>query len=273
MQNFLVEYWNYISFYFTFFFSVSCINDYLNRSEPTFTAVSTGMKGDKIMTEHRGRATSEYPFSLLSTVLPLIIKLFSWKSSWFLNYLGRWSGNWIFGGQSFLRERGKEAGETNKKMWKWNKFNKRNRKLYDPYSWVRQRKTYQVFRRYNWALIALSSPCARIHKKKETNSIQNQFCSWQHSNTNFKTDLYKSNLSNLDYVLRRSRSIWCCTSLDRLDYSSCFCLFYCIWDVFRLKPFCCDSLAAANESARLTELEKKQRNQIIFPIYLSFVPT
>lgn len=82
----------------------------------TLTVASTGTGGYNIMIEYRGRATSDYPFSLPSTVPPLIIKLFSWKSSLFLNYLGRWSGNGIFrGGQSFLRERRKQRGKLIKK--------------------------------------------------------------------------------------------------------------------------------------------------------------
>lgn len=83
--------------------------DYLltvSELECTLTVFSTGMEGYNIMIAYWGSATSEYPFSLPSGVPPLIIKLFSWKSSLFLNYLGRWSGNWIFcGGQSFLRAR------------------------------------------------------------------------------------------------------------------------------------------------------------------------
>lgn len=75
--------------------------------------ISTGMKDYKMMIEYWGSATSEYPFSLQSGVPPLIIKLFSWKSSLFLNYLGRWSGKWIFcGGQSFLKAKKKEKGNS-----------------------------------------------------------------------------------------------------------------------------------------------------------------
>lgn len=127
----------------TFFLDVY---DYLLKAaelESTLTAVSAGMEGHNIMIEYWGSATPEYPFSLPSGVPPLIIKLFSWKSSLFLNYLGRWSGNWIFCGvQSFLRAR-KKKGETNKKVWKWHKLNKRAKKnryniyMYVwPYPWV-----------------------------------------------------------------------------------------------------------------------------------------
>lgn len=109
--------------------------DYLlNASELTFY-ISTGMEDYNIMIEYWGSATSEYPFSLPSGVPPLIIKLFSWKSSLFLNYLGRWSGNWIFcGGQSFLRAKKKE-GETNKKVRKLHKLNKRAKKIHIQYMW------------------------------------------------------------------------------------------------------------------------------------------
>lgn len=54
------------------------------------------MERYNVMIERGGNATSQYPFSLPSGVMPLIIKLFSWKSSLFLNYLGRWSGDGIF---------------------------------------------------------------------------------------------------------------------------------------------------------------------------------
>lgn len=119
----------------------------LNASELESTlCTSTGMEGHNVMIEYWGSAMAEYPFSLPSGVPPLIIKLFSWKSSLFLNYLRRWSGNWIFcGGQSFLRAKEKK-GELIKRCENGTNWISVQKKKIQSNHW----QVLKVFRYYTW---------------------------------------------------------------------------------------------------------------------------
>lgn len=149
--------------------------DYLLKAselESTLTVVSTGMEGYNIMIEHWGSAASEYPFSLPSGVPPLIIKLFSWKSSLFLNYLGRWSGNYIFcGGQSFLREREKRTGgKLIKRCENYINWISVRKTIYGPYPWVWQEKSNQGLQTLQLSTdeeITFFPSCLHIYKRKQ----------------------------------------------------------------------------------------------------------